>query len=111
MCLKKGLTIAPYFYTYNNIKIRKRKDTCTKFSPRDKMERGGAMECRLDRLPMGSDGVITKARKTPRLQALGLVPGAEVSCQYKSRGIMVLEIGKRRIALLRRSLWGIRVDY
>jgi Fe2+ transport system protein FeoA len=111
MCLKKGLTIAPYFYTYNNIKIRKRKDTCTKFSLRDKMERGGAMASRLTQIPAGSCGVVVKARKSPRLQAIGLVPGAEVRCKYKSQGTMVLEIGNRWIALRRKALRGVWVDY
>ena len=69
------------------------------------------MISKMDRMPVGSCGVVTKARKSPRLQALGLLPGAEVMCKYKSRGIMVLENGNRLIALRRNSLRGIWVDY
>ncbi len=69
------------------------------------------MTGRMERMPVGSDGVITRARKLPRLQALGLVPGVEVRCKYKSQGIMVLEIENRLIALRRKSLRGVWVDY
>lgn len=69
------------------------------------------MTGRMDKVPEGSWGVIIRAKKTPRLQAMGLVPGAEVCCKYKSRGTMVLEMGNRLIALRRNSLRGIWLDY
>lgn len=68
------------------------------------------MVVKADRLPAGSCGVIVRARKMPRLQALGLTPGATVSCKYKSRGIMVLEIDHRLLALRRPLRW-VWVDY
>ena len=74
------------------------------------MERGGAMVVKAERLPEGSCGVVVRARKTPRLQALGLTPGATVYCKYKSRGIVVLEINDRLLAL-RRPLRKVWVDY
>lgn len=107
--------IAPYFYAnylfHYSIEERKRKDARTKIPLSNRMERGGAMAGRLNWIPAGSCGVIVKARKSPRLQAIGLVPGAEVRCKYKSQGTMVLEIGNRWIALRRRALRGVWVDY
>jgi len=69
------------------------------------------MESKIDRMPVGSCGVIISARKSPRLQTMGLVPGAEVRCKYKSQGVMVLEIGNRLLALRRKGLRGVWVDY
>ena len=66
---------------------------------------------KLDRLPQGSWGVITRVGYEPRLYRLGLRPGETVFCKYKSRGIMVLEIGKRLLALRRRELYGVWADY
>lgn len=69
------------------------------------------MEGKLDRLPPGSWGVITRMGFAPRLYQLGLRPGVTVFCKYKSRGVMVLKIGKRLLALRRRELYGVWVDY
>ena len=69
------------------------------------------MELRLDRLPVGGGGVVTKIKNAPRLQAVGLIPGAQVCCKYKSRGVAVLAIEKRRIALRLRMLRRVWVDY
>ena len=69
------------------------------------------MEGKLDRLPPGSWGVITRMGYAPRLSQLGLRPGGTVFCKYKSRGVMVLKIGKRLLALRRRELNSIWVDY
>lgn len=57
------------------------------------------MEKRLFRLAKGEDAVITHIKKAPRLQALGLTPGAVVYCKYKSNCVMVLEVEKRLIAI------------
>ena len=69
------------------------------------------MEGKLDRLPPGSWGVITRMGYGPRLYQLGLRPGETVFCKYKSRGVMVLKIGKRLLALRRRELYSVWVDY
>ncbi len=66
---------------------------------------------RLDRMPPGSWGVITRMGCGPRLYQLGLRPGVAVFCKYKSRGVMVLKIGKRLLALRRRELYGVWADY
>ena len=69
------------------------------------------MEEQLARLPVGSGGVITRMKKAPRLEQMGLRPGAVVTCVYKSRGVQVLELGRCLMALRRQALRGIRVDY
>ncbi len=68
------------------------------------------MVVKMEKLPFGGCGVVVRMEKTPRLQGLGLAPGVVVSCKYKSRGIMVLEIGSRLVAL-RRPLGAVWVDY
>lgn len=68
------------------------------------------MVVKMEKLPMGGCGVVVRMKKTPRLQGLGLAPGVRVFCKYKSRGIMVLEIDSRLIAL-RRPLGAVWVDY
>ena len=62
-------------------------------------------------MPPGSWGVITRIGYAPRLHQIGLRPGVTVFCKYKSRGIMVLRIEKRLLALRRRELNGVWVDY
>ncbi len=57
------------------------------------------MEKRLCRLAKGENAVITRIKKAPRLQTLGLAPGAVVCCRYKSSCVMVLEVGQRLIAI------------
>ena len=66
---------------------------------------------KLDRMPPGSWGVITRMGYAPRLHQLGLRPGVAVFCKYKSRGIMVLKMEKRLLALRRRELNGAWADY
>ena len=69
------------------------------------------MKERLVRLPAFGGGVIVKMKRSPRLEMMGLHPGTTVACTYKSRGIIVLEIGHRLIALRRKELEHIWVDY
>ncbi len=57
------------------------------------------MEKRLCGLMRGDSAVITRIKKAPRLQTLGLAPGAVVYCKYKSRCVMVLKVEDRLIAL------------
>lgn len=69
------------------------------------------MEKRLCYLTRGGDAVITRAKKAPRLQTLGLTPGKTVHCKYKSGCIMVLEVEKRLLALRIRDLKWVWADF
>jgi len=69
------------------------------------------VEGKLDRLPPGGWGMITRMGYAPRLYQLGLQPGVTVFCKYKSRGVMVLKVQKRLLALRRRELYCVWVDY
>ncbi|MBE6926744.1 MAG: hypothetical protein E7461_07880 [Ruminococcaceae bacterium] len=55
--------------------------------------------------------MITRMGYAPRLYQLGLQPGVTVFCKYKSRGVMVLKVQKRLLALRRRELYCVWVDY
>ena len=69
------------------------------------------MEKRLFRLAKGENAVITHIKKAPRLQALGLTPGAVVCCKYKSNCVMVLEIERRLVAIPVCHLRRVWADY
>ena len=69
------------------------------------------MEKRLCRLPCGHSGVITRVKKAPRLQTLGLAPGVVVYCKYKSSGVMVLDVEQRLVALRNSQLRKVWADY
>ena len=69
------------------------------------------MEKRLCYLTRGGNAVITRIKKAPRLQTLGLVPGAIVHCKYKSDCVMVLEVAGRLIALRICDLRKVWADY
>ncbi|MBE6943100.1 MAG: ferrous iron transport protein A [Ruminococcaceae bacterium] len=69
------------------------------------------MKERLERLPVGGGGVIVKMKRSPRMERIGLRSGATVVCTYKSRGVVVLALGNRLIALRRKELGNIWVDY
>ena len=69
------------------------------------------MEKRLFRLAKGENAVITHIKKAPRLQALGLTPGAVVCCKYKSDRVMVLEVGQCLVALRTCQLCKVWADY
>ncbi len=69
------------------------------------------MEKRLCGLTCGDSAVITRIKKAPRLQTLGLVPGAVVCCKYKSSRIMVLEVAERLVALRICQLRKVWADY
>lgn len=66
---------------------------------------------RLCGLRYGHSGVIIRMKKAPRLQTLGLVPGAVVHCKYKSSSVMVLEVAGRLVALRIRQLRKVWADY
>jgi len=62
-------------------------------------------------LTRGDEAVITRIKKAPRLQTLGLAPGVVVCCKYKSDRVMVLEIGDRLVALPVFQLRRVWADY
>lgn len=69
------------------------------------------MEKRLCCLTQGGEAVVTRIKKAPRLQALGLAPGTVVRCMYKSSFVMVLEVGQRLLALRIGELRRVWADY
>ena len=71
----------------------------------------GGLKERLERLPVGGGGVIVKMNRSPRMERIGLRPGTTVVCTYKSRGVVMLALGDRQIALRRKALRDVWVDY
>ena len=69
------------------------------------------MKLRLERLPMGAGGVVTKMKKSPRLEQIGLRSGVAVVCAYKSRGVTALAFENRLVAFRRKAHRGIWVDH
>lgn len=69
------------------------------------------MDKRLCYLTKGETAVITRIKKAPRLQTLGLTPGAVVCCKYKSGCVMVLEVDNRLMALRTCNLRKVWADY
>ena len=66
---------------------------------------------RLCYLSKGETAVVVRIKKAPRLQAIGLTPGALVCCRYKSSCVMVLEVKDRMVAVRSCDLRRVWADY